>query len=222
VPNVEMHEPYETQAFAVMVLEGAYGDGSRSAMRKPGWEQLPRGGAPILVDGYYPPLGVPAPTTIDLDGDGMLEIVVPLNDGRVHAFSPTAAELWSFDHTFGKAVMYASEVTVADLDQDGSPELLLSTFGAPEEHDSGHLVVLDVGGQLLHDVPLPNPGDNGNGNGAPAAPAIGDLDGDGQLEIFVQTFDHGMDVFTVPGSAENCLLWPTARGGPLRTGRSGA
>jgi hypothetical protein len=25
-------------------------------------------------------------------------------------------------------------------------------------------------------------------------------------------------VFTVPGSADNCLLWPTARGGPLRTG----
>ena len=47
---------------------------------------------------------------------------------------------------------------------------------------------------------------------------VADLTGDGQLEIFVQTFDHGMDVFTEPGSAENCLLWPTARGGPLRTG----
>jgi hypothetical protein len=45
-----------------------------------------------------------------------------------------------------------------------------------------------------------------------------DLDGDGTLEIFVQTFDHGMDVFTVPGSGDRCLLWPTARGGPLRTG----
>ncbi|HPY20730.1 MAG TPA: VCBS repeat-containing protein, partial [Polyangiaceae bacterium] len=33
VPNVEMHEPYETQAYAVMVLQGAYGDGTRSAMR---------------------------------------------------------------------------------------------------------------------------------------------------------------------------------------------
>ena len=35
IPNVEMHEPYETQAYALMVLEGAYGDGSRSAMRPP-------------------------------------------------------------------------------------------------------------------------------------------------------------------------------------------
>lgn len=28
-----------------------------------------------------------------------------------------------------------------------------------------------------------------------------------------------MDVFTIPGSAENCLLWATARGGPLRMGQ---
>jgi hypothetical protein len=28
-----------------------------------------------------------------------------------------------------------------------------------------------------------------------------------------------MDVFTVPGSAANCLPWPTARGGPLRMGQ---
>ena len=46
-----------------------------------------------------------------------------------------------------------------------------------------------------------------------------DDDGDDQLEIFVQTFDHGMDVFTVPGSACNCTPWPTARGGPLRMGQ---
>ena len=50
-------------------------------------------------------------------------------------------------------------------------------------------------------------------------PNVVDLDGDGQLEIFVQTFDHGMDVFTVPGSGPNCLLWSTARGGPLRMGQ---
>lgn len=45
-----------------------------------------------------------------------------------------------------------------------------------------------------------------------------DRDGDGDLEVVVQTFDHAMDVFTVPGSGTNCMLWPTARGGPLRTG----
>ncbi|MBT8370336.1 MAG: VCBS repeat-containing protein [Desulfobacterales bacterium] len=73
--------------------------------------------------------------------------------------------------------------TVADLNLDGSPEVIFTTYGAP------------------------------------AAPTVADLDGDGQLEIFVQTFDHGMDVFTVPGSGPNCLLWSTARGGPRRMGQ---
>lgn len=159
VPNVEMHEPYETQAYAIMVLEGAHGDGSRSARRLAGWETLPRGDQPISVEGWYPPGGVPAAATVNVQGDSKPEIIVSLNDGKMYAFTADGGELWRFNYTFGKAIMYASESIIADLNQDGSPEIL------------------------------------------------------------VQTFEHGMDVFTVPGSADNCLLWPTARGGPLRMGQ---
>jgi hypothetical protein len=219
VPNIEKNVPYVTQAYAVMVLEGSHGDGGRSAMRKAGWETLPRGGTPIEVTGWYPPNGVPAAATVDLQGDSRPEIIVSLNDGLVHAFSADAAEIWRFDFRHGKPVMYASESVVADLNQDGSPEIVFTTYGDPDVTDSGYLVILGADGSLLHDMPLPDPGYNGNGNGAPAAPAVYDLDGDGQLEIFVQTFDHGMDVFTVPGSACNCTPWPTARGGPLRMGQ---
>ncbi len=219
IPNIEKNVPYETQAYALMVLEGNYNGGDRSAMRKSGWEVLPRGESPIHVDGWYPPNGIPAATTVNIQGSASPEIVVSLNDGFIHAFSADATELWRYNFTHGKAVMYASEVTVADLNQDGSPELLFTTYGAPNVEDSGNLVILGADGTLLHDIPLPNPGHNGNGNGAPAAPAIGDLNGDGSLEIFVQTFDHGMDIFTVPDSADNCILWETARGGPLRMGQ---
>lgn len=218
IPNVEMNVPYVTQAYAVMVLEGSYGDGSRSAMRKPGWENLPRGSAPIEVDGWYPPSGVPAPTIVDIRGDARPEIIVSLNDGHVHCFDAMGVAIWQVNYRHGKTIMFSSEVTVADLNQDAQPELLLTTFGDPDVHDSGYLMILSAEGAVLHDVPLPNPGHNGNGNGAPAAPAVYDLDGDGDLEVFVQTFDHGLDVFTIPGSAGNCVPWPTARGGPLRTG----
>jgi hypothetical protein len=34
----------------------------------------------------------------------------------------------------------------------------------------------------------------------------------------VQTFDHGLDILTVPGSGWDCLPWATAGGGPLRLG----
>ncbi|MCU0539122.1 MAG: VCBS repeat-containing protein [Desulfobacterales bacterium] len=219
VPNIEFKVPYETQAYGVMVLEGAHGDGSRSAMRKAGWEDLPRGGAPISVSGWYPPAGIPAAAAVNLQGDLAPEIVVSLNDGVMRAFTAQAGELWRYNYTHGKAVMYASEPIVADLNQDGSPEVVFSTYGAPNVQDSGRLIILGADGRRLHDIALPNPGTNGNGNGAPAAPTVGDLDGDGQLEIIVQTFDHGMDIFTVPGAAGNCLPWPTARGGPLRMGQ---
>jgi hypothetical protein len=143
--------------------------------------------------------------------------VVSLNDGYVYAYSATGQRLWRTSFRHGKPIMFSSEVTVADLNRDGTPELLLTTYGDPDVHDSGNLMILSASGTVLHDVPLPEPGHNGNG--APAAPAVGDLDGDGELEVFVQTFGHGMDVFTVPGSGTNCLLWPTARGGPLRMGQ---
>jgi hypothetical protein len=217
-PNIEMNEPYETQAYGLLALEGAHGDGSRSAMRKPGWETLPRGQWPIQVEGWYPPAGVPAITALNLLGDAEPEVVVSLDDGFLYLFDAGGNRVWRFNYTHGKSIMYASETTVADLNQDGFPELLFATYGDPDQTDSGFLIVLSADGTMLFDVPLPDPGSNGNGNGAPAAPALGDLDGDGQLEILVQTFDHGMDVFRVPGSADNCLLWPTARGGPLRTG----
>ncbi len=219
MPNVERNIPYETQAYAVMVLEGAHGDGSRAAMRKPGWEMPPRGDFPIEVDGWYPPAGVPAAAIVDLQGDARKEIVVSLNDGYMSCFAPGADMLWRYNYTHGKAVMYASEPTVADLNRDGSPEVVFATYGDPDDGGSGRLIILGADGTRLHDLPLPDPGSNGNGNGAPAAPTLADLDGDGQLEIMVQTFDHGMDIFTVPGSGCDCLLWTTARGGPLRTGQ---
>ena len=108
---------------------------------------------------------------------------------------------------------------IADLSGDGAPEIVFTTYGDPDSTDSGHLVILAADGAGLYDVVLENQGDGGgNGSGAPAAPTVADVDGDGQLEILVQTFDHGLDVYRVPGSGVGCVPWPTSRGGPLRMG----
>ncbi|MBN2723373.1 MAG: VCBS repeat-containing protein [Deltaproteobacteria bacterium] len=217
-PNVEMNEPYETQAYAIMVLNGNYGDGSESAMRKLSWEALPLGEYPIKVDGWYPPSGVPAIMIADILGNEGLEMVVSLNDGFMYCFSSIGEVLWKYNFRHNKRVMYSSEAISADLNGDGSPEIIFTTYGAPES-ESGYLIVLKADGTLVHDIPLPEPGQNGNGNGSPAAPGIGDLDGDGKLEIFVQTFDHGMDVFRVESTTSGCIPWKVARGGFLRKGQ---
>jgi hypothetical protein len=51
-----------------------------------------------------------------------------------------------------------------------------------------------------------------------SSPGLVDLTGDGRLEIVLTTFDHGIDVYRVPGSGTNRLPWPTGRGSLPRTG----
>jgi len=218
IPNAEMKEPYETQSYAFMVLEGAHGDGSRAARRKAGFEKLPMSDKPIVRadDDYYPPSGIPAPATVSIVGDSKPEIIAPINDGFVYAIGPDGSRLWRYDYAKGKSKTFASEAVVADLNKDGKPEIVFGTYSL--DANGGHLIVLANTGELLHDITLPNQGTNGNGIGIPSAPTIADLDGDGQLEILVQTFEHGIDVFTVPGSGKACMLWPTSRGNLLRNG----
>jgi hypothetical protein len=218
VPNAEMFQPYVTQGYVFFALDGAQGDKSRSARRHAGFEKPVITGMPATRDSgdYYPPDGIPAPTVVSIVGDARPEIVAPINDGKIYAVGPDGALLWSYDYAMGAPKTFASEVTVADLNGDGIPELVFGTYALTP--NAGRLVVLDNGGGLLFDVTLPNQGSDGNGIGIPAAPTIADLDGDGTLEIVVTTFDHGLDVFTVPGSGTACLLWPTGRGNYLRSG----
>lgn len=219
VANVEKGEPYVTQAWTLTAFQGGHDGGSNAAKRKPGWEVFPRGGAPIRVSGYYPPMGIPSVAFANLSGDSKLEMVVGLNDGYVYAFNASAQRLWRVDIRHGRSIMFSSEPVIADLNQDGVPEVVVATYGAPNSPGAGRLMVLSASGAVLQDVALPNQKNNGNATGAAGAPTIADVDNNGTLEILVQTFDHGIDMFTVPGSGKKCLPWPTARGSALRQGR---
>src|SRR5262249_11451543 len=153
----------------------------------------------------------------NLIGDPKPEIVATLNDGYVYAYASDGSLVWKYNALNGKDHAFLSEPVIADLNDDGRPEVIFGTYSL--EANGGHLIILDNTGSQLFDVELPNQGMNGNGIGIPAAPTVGDLDGDGQLEIAVLTFDHGVDVFTVPGSKTQCMPWPTGRGNYLRNGQ---
>jgi FG-GAP-like repeat len=218
LPNVEMKEPYETQAYAFMVLDGAQRGGARSARRHEGFTRPPLSRKPaVRPDGdWYPPSGIPAPTIANIRGDRRPEIVAAVPDGAVYAVGPTGRKLWRHDYARGAPKTFASEVVAADLDRDRRPELVFGVYGpAP---GSGRLVVLSASGKRLHDIRLRGQGSNGNGIGVPAAPSIADLDGDRRLDIVLTTFDHGIDVYRVPRSRPNRVPWPTGRGGLLRNG----
>ena len=90
LPNVERHIPYRTQGYAFMALDGAYGDGHRSARRHRGFEHPKMSNHPVYrpTGDWYPPSGIPAPTLVDIAGDSRPEIVSALPGGKVYAVGP--------------------------------------------------------------------------------------------------------------------------------------
>ena len=107
-------------------------------------------------------------------------------------------------------------MVAADLNKDGTPELVFGTYAL--HRNAGRLIVLSARGKKLSVTRLRHQAQNGNGIGVAAAPSIADLNGNGTLEIVLTTIDHGIDVYTVPGSGTGCLPWPTGRGNLLRNG----
>jgi hypothetical protein len=111
---------------------------------------------------------------------------------------------------FNKAIE-ASESTIADLNQDGIPEILFNSYGVPTStlslpqtaKNSQNLYVLSNTGALLFKIPYNTATfsgtgtGNGNGDGAAGAPSVGDLNGDGQLEIVSHTFGNKRSVVVV-------------------------
>ncbi|MBW2523353.1 MAG: VCBS repeat-containing protein [Deltaproteobacteria bacterium] len=192
--------------------------------RPAGWE-WPKDSGPNLHEGGS--LGhnivptCPAPSLGNLDGQPGLEIVYPSYDGNLYAYHPDGTVFWTYTFaTTGTPYTGASEALLVDLNGDGVPEVVFNTFssGAQREADTpAHLIILAAGGEQLHRIELFE-------RGSMAAPSVGDLDGDGQLELVISlkdtlgSGDGGVQIWDLPGSSDNCVLWGTGRGNALRQG----
>jgi uncharacterized repeat protein (TIGR01451 family) len=162
----------------------------------------------------------PNPVTVDLDGDGNLEILFPSYDGRLHAYwlDKTEHHNWPYDVHSGGPYRFASEPAVADLDDDGYAEVVFGSWVQKGSNQTGKLHILDYQGNVLHEVSLPAAYGSPDWNGALAAPTLANIDGDPDMEVVLNTAHSGFVAYDLPGTANARVLWGTGRGNYQRTG----
>jgi hypothetical protein len=103
----------------------------------------------------------PNPVAADLDGDGLMEILYASYDGRVHAYWLDKSEHGNWPYSVYKPgegfYRFASEPVVADLDDDGTAEVIFASWPQKGGDRVGKLHVLNYLGQVLQEVELPGP-----------------------------------------------------------------
>ncbi len=155
-----------------------------------------------------------SPTVGDVTGDGHLEIAVTGLDRRLH--------VWHYDGRYVEGWPIAppaiyrggwSSPAMADLDQDGKLEVVFATDDNTGDPPPFLLYAYKGDGSLLPGFPV-----EGSQN-FQSSPAIGDIDGDGWLDIVVGSGTYessgGNKVYAWDSRGNLLPGWPTTTGGNM-------
>lgn len=140
-------------------------------------------GTACRPDGFFA-----TPAVVDIDGDGVLDIIAPSWDHTVYAWSSTGALLW---RRYLEDTLWSSPV-VADIDGNGTPEIILGGdiwAGNPLNAPEGGLIwILNRDGSTYRGYPKFVPGQT-----VWSSPAVADINRDGNLDVVVGTGTHFPD-----------------------------
>ena len=160
-----------------------------------------------------------SPTLADLTGNGKLDIIVGGRDGMVYAVDANGVLLWQFNAAaainavvpFPSTTGIESAPAVGDLDGDGWPEVVISATGDPSTKNGG-VLALERTGELMPGWPQVNVDVYRDGfvDGFYSSPALGDLDGDGDLEIVAGSW--GMHIYAWHHDGTLVAGWPKFAG----------
>lgn len=168
----------------------------------------------------------PYPVVEDLDGDGIREILFASYDGGVHAFWLDKTEHGNWPYMVYDPAegfdRYASAPSIVDFDNDGYAEVVFCSWVQkttdPASARVGKLHILSWDGTVLYETNLPPPLSTARyWNGSLTSPAIGNVDGDPDMEIVVNTVYSGLVVYDMPGTENAHVLWRRDRAGPSPT-----
>ena len=134
---------------------------------------------------------VTSPVLVDLDADGALEAVAVARDGRVWAYHHDGESVAGWPVHLSPDAGSPRSPAVADLDQDGFPEIVLN----------GKLEIAVLRGDGTH-----FPGWPLESEGGVNSPIVVDLDASGEFEIVVGTADGRLTAYHVDGTIVNG--WP--------------